>query len=154
MTFVHMTSNGFEGFEAGTSFALATQPVAEKDDEMERDYEWRTKRFFADLPSLKRSAASPANVMAKRIGARKVRAKSGGDFENRLAGRIISPFFSAISGSAVARGVSASKTRWASAFSPKASASTKTRPKLARQPLVLMVKAARFRLQRSSMTAY
>lgn len=105
--FVHATSNGFEGAEAGTSYSLGTQPVAEKDDEMERDYEWRTKRFFADLPSPETIGRIAGERTARRIGARKIASqKAPVIFENRLAGRIISPLFAAISGSSVARGVS------------------------------------------------
>jgi len=106
-TFVHATSTGFEGAESATSYSLGTQPVAEKDDEMERDYEWRTKRFFADLPSAEEIGRIAGERTARRLGARKVASqKAAVIFENRLAGRIISPLFSAISGSSVARGVS------------------------------------------------
>ncbi|MGQ0531152.1 MAG: TldD/PmbA family protein [Caulobacteraceae bacterium] len=106
-TFVHATSNGFEGTETGTSYSLGTQPVAERDDEMERDYEWRTKRFFADLPSPEEIGRIAGERTARRIGARKIASqKAAVIFENRLAGRIISPLFSAISGASVARGVS------------------------------------------------
>jgi PmbA protein len=106
-TFVYATSTGFEASEAGTSYSLGTQPVAEKDDEMERDYEWRTKRFFADLPSPEEIGRIAGERTARRIGAKKIASqKAPVIFENRLAGRIISPFFSAISGSSVARGVS------------------------------------------------
>jgi PmbA protein len=106
-TFVHITSNGFEGYESGTSYSLGTQPVAEQDDEMERDYEWRTKRFFADLPSPEEIGRIAGERTARRVGAKKIASqKAPVIFENRLAGRVISPFFSAISGSSVARGVS------------------------------------------------
>lgn len=74
---------------------------------MERDYEWRTKRFFADLPSAEEIGRIAGERTARRIGARKVPSqKAAVIFENRLAGRIISPVFSAISGASVARGVS------------------------------------------------
>ena len=106
-TFVYATSNGFEASETSTSYSLGTQPVAEKDDEMERDYEWRTKRFFADLPTPEAIGRIAGERTARRIGARKIASqKAPVIFENRLAGRIISPLFSAISGSSVARGVS------------------------------------------------
>ncbi|HYD87248.1 MAG TPA: metallopeptidase TldD-related protein [Vitreimonas sp.] len=105
--FVHATSTGFEGAESATSYSLGTQPVAEKGDEMERDYEWRTKRFFADLPSAEEIGRIAGERTTRRLGARKVASqKAPVIFENRLAGRIISPFFSAISGASVARGVS------------------------------------------------
>ncbi len=106
-TFVYATSTGFEATESGTSYSLGTQPVAEKDDEMERDYEWRTKRFFSDLPSPEEIGRIAGERTARRIGARKIASqKAPVIFENRLAGRIIGPLFSAMSGSSVARGVS------------------------------------------------
>lgn len=106
-TFAQLTSNGFQGFESSTSYSLGTQPVAEKDDEMERDYEWRTKRFFADLPSPEEIGRIAGERTVTRLGARKIASqKAPVIFENRIAGRIIGPLFSAISGSAVARGVS------------------------------------------------
>jgi PmbA protein len=105
--FVYMTSSGFEGAESATSYSLGTQPVAEKDDEMERDYEWRTKRFFADLPAAEDIGRVAGERTARRLGARKVASqKAAVIFENRLAGRILSPFMGGISGAAVARGVS------------------------------------------------
>lgn len=106
-SFVYATSDGFEGAESATAYSLGTQPVAEKDDEMERDYEWRTKRFFGDLASPEEIGRIAGERTARRLGAKKVASqKASVIFENRLAGRIISPFFGAISGSAVARGVS------------------------------------------------
>ncbi len=106
-SFVYATSDGFEGAESATSYSLGTQPIAEKDDAMERDYEWRTKRYFADLPSAESIGRIAGERTARRLGARKIASqKASVIFENRLAGRILSPIFSAISGSAVARGVS------------------------------------------------
>lgn len=106
-SFVYATSHGFEGAESSTAYSLGTQPVAEKDDDMERDYEWRTKRFFADLPSPEEIGRIAGERTARRLGAKKVASqKATVIFENRLAGRILSPIFSGISGSAVARGVS------------------------------------------------
>jgi PmbA protein len=106
-TFVYATSDGFEGAESSTAYSLGTQPVAEKDDDMERDYEWRTKRFLADLPSPEEIGRIAGERTARRLGAKKVASqKAAVIFENRLAGRILSPLFSGISGAAVARGVS------------------------------------------------
>ncbi len=107
-TFVYATSDGFEGAESSTSYSLGTQPIAANDDEdMERDYEWRTKRFFADLPAPEEIGRIAGERTARRLGARKVDSqKAAVIFENRLAGRILSPFLGGISGAAVARGVS------------------------------------------------
>jgi PmbA protein len=106
-TFVYATSHGFEGYETATSYSLGTQPIAERGDDMERDYEWRTKRFFSDLPSPEQIGRIAGERTARRLGARKIPSqKAPTIFENRLAGRILSPLFGGISGSAVARGVS------------------------------------------------
>ncbi len=106
-TFVHATSTGFEGAESGTSYSLGTQPVAERGDDMERDYEWRTKRFFGDLPSAEAIGRIAGERTARKLGARKIASqKASVIFENRIAGRILAPFLSGISGAAVARGVS------------------------------------------------
>jgi PmbA protein len=105
--FVYATSAGFEGSETGTSYSLGTQPIAENGDDMERDYEWRTKRFFADLPAAQEIGRIAGERTAQRLGARKLDStKAPVIFENRLAGRILSPVFGAIAGSSVARGVS------------------------------------------------
>jgi PmbA protein len=106
-TFVYATSSGFEGSETSTSYSIGTQPIAERDGAMERDYEYRTKRFFEDLPPPQEIGRIAGVRTAKRLGSRKLESmKAAVIFENRLAGRIISPVFGAISGSSVARGVS------------------------------------------------
>jgi PmbA protein len=105
--FVYATSSGFEGAESGTSYSLGTQPIAERGDDMERDYEWRTKRFLEDLPAPSEIGRLAGERTARRLGARKIASqKAAVIFENRLAGRLLGPFFGGISGSAVARGVS------------------------------------------------
>lgn len=106
-TFAYATSDGFEGAERATSYSLGAQPIAGKDDDMERDYEWRTKRFFADLPAADEIGRIAGERTARRLGARKVESqKAAVIFENRLAGRMLSPFLGAINGTSVARGVS------------------------------------------------
>ena len=93
--FVYATSNGFEGSERSTAYSLGTQPIAERDDKMERDYEWRTKRFLADLPDAAEIGRIAGERTAARLGSRKLNSqKAAVIFENRLAGRIISPAFS------------------------------------------------------------
>jgi PmbA protein len=106
-SFVYATSAGFEGAETGTSYSLGAQPIAQRGEDMERDYEYRTKRFFADLPAPEEIGRIAGERTARRLGSRKLEStKAPVIFENRLAGRIISPVFAAISGSSVARGVS------------------------------------------------
>jgi PmbA protein len=105
--FVYATSDGFQGAEAGTSYSLGTQPVAERGDDMERDYEYRTKRFFADLASPEEIGRIAGERTVARLGARKIAStKAPVIFENRLAGRILGPLFSGINGASIARGTS------------------------------------------------
>jgi PmbA protein len=99
--------DGFLGAESATSYSLGTQPVAECGDDMERDYEWRTKRFFADLPSPKSIGRIAGDRAAARLGAKKIASqKAAVIFENRLAGRIIGPFLLRHLRLSMARGVS------------------------------------------------
>ena len=74
---------------------------------MERDYEYASRRHFADLPDAAEIGRIAGERAAARLGARKLEStRAAVIFENRLAGRILSPFLSGISGTAVARGVS------------------------------------------------
>lgn len=106
------TSDGFAGQSRASSYSIGASPVAERDGKMERDYEGRTTRFFAELPApadLGRRAGERATA---RLGSRKLESrKAPVIFENRIASRIIGPMLGAISGAAVARGVSFMKDR-------------------------------------------
>lgn len=105
--FVYATSDGFEGADGATSYSLGAQPIAERDGKMERDYEYKTKRFLADLPAPDTIGKTAGERAAARLGSRKLNSQRAPViFENRLASRIISPFLSGISGAAVARGTS------------------------------------------------
>ncbi|NWG55081.1 MAG: TldD/PmbA family protein [Hydrogenophilaceae bacterium] len=104
---VYATSDGFLGRAAGTHFSLGVSPIAERDGAKERDYEYKTRRFLADLPDPEEIGAVAGARAARRLGSRKLEStRAGVIFEPRLAGRIIGPFISAINGAAVARGVS------------------------------------------------
>jgi PmbA protein len=106
-TFVYATSDGFEGADSGTSYSVGTTAIAERDDKMERDYEYRSKRFFADLPDAAGVGKIAGERAAARLGPRKLDSqKAPVIFENRLAGRILSPIISGISGSSITRGTS------------------------------------------------
>ncbi|MBI1252413.1 MAG: TldD/PmbA family protein [Alphaproteobacteria bacterium] len=101
------TSDGFVGYARGASFSLGAQPLAEKGDQKERDYEYRTERFLADLPAPETIGRIAGERAARRLGARKIASCTAPViFEQRLASRMLGAFFGGISGSAVARGVS------------------------------------------------
>ncbi|MBY0565320.1 MAG: TldD/PmbA family protein [Hyphomonadaceae bacterium] len=105
--FTYATSDGFEASDQSTSYGIGVQAIAGRGDDMERDYEGRSKRFFADLPQADALGRIAGERAVRRLGSKKIESqKAPVIFENRVASSILSPFFSAISGPSVARGVS------------------------------------------------
>ncbi len=119
--FLYCNANGFSGGEAATSYSVGVQPVAERDGKLERDYEWRTRRFLADLPDPPAIGAIAGQRAAARLGARKLESvRAPVIFENRIAASILGPLLSGISGAAVARGVSFVKDKLGARVAPEA----------------------------------
>jgi PmbA protein len=105
--FAFATSTGFRGGARGTTYYVGCSALAEKDGHKERDYEGRTQRFLADLPAPEMIGKLAGQRAVARLGARKVESqKAAVIFENRMARGVIAPLLGAISGGAVARGVS------------------------------------------------
>lgn len=103
----YATSDGFMGFVRGGSYGVGVSVIAEKDGAKERDYESRSRRHFADLPSAEEIGKAAGARAAARLGARKIDSQRAAViFEPRVAGRLIGPMLGAISGTAIARGVS------------------------------------------------
>jgi PmbA protein len=100
-------SEGFKGEQRGTASSLSAGVIAGEGGEMEQGYEGRSTRWFADLPAPEAIGAEAGRRAAASLGARKLASMTAPViFENRLAGALISPLLGAISGPAVARGVS------------------------------------------------
>lgn len=107
-----VTSHGFDGAHRGSSFSLGVGVIAEKDGAKERGGEHRATRHLSDLPGAEAIGAEAGRRAAQRLGARKIASTTAPViFENRLAAQLISPFVQAMSGPAVARGVSFLKDR-------------------------------------------
>lgn len=105
--FAYANSNGFAGGAQGTTFSVGVSPLAERDGQKERDWEGRTRRFLADLPAASEIGRLAGERVVARLGARKIAScKAPVIFESRMARSLIGPVLSAISGGAVARGVS------------------------------------------------
>ncbi|MBU6372669.1 MAG: TldD/PmbA family protein [Alphaproteobacteria bacterium] len=103
----YATADGFFAAHEGGSYGLSVAPLAERDGAKERDYEYRTTRRFADLPTPAALGRAAGERAVARLGARKIESrKAPVIFENRIAARLIGPMLGAISGAAVARGVS------------------------------------------------
>lgn len=101
------TSDGFSGGSRASSYGVGVSPLAERDGKKERDWEGRTTRFLAELPSAAMLGRIAGERAVARLGPRKIDScKAPVIFESRLAGAMVGPMLGAISGAAIARGVS------------------------------------------------
>lgn len=104
---VFRTSHGFCGRSSGSSFGLGLSVMAERDGTKERDYDGCSVRWLRDLPVAESIGRSAGERAVARLGARKLDScKAPVIFENRVAGRLFGAMLGAISGPAIARGVS------------------------------------------------
>ena len=107
-----VTSDGFSGLHRASGFSLSASAVAGEGSHMERGGEGRSVRHGADLPSASAIGAEAGKRAVQRLGARKIDSTTAPViFENRLATSLIGPLIGAVSGPAVARGVSFLKDR-------------------------------------------
>src|SRR6185295_6899362 len=106
------TSEGFLGGYTGTSRSVAASVIAGEGTEMERDYDYATARFASDLESAESVGKRAGERAVKRLGPRKVKTQSVPVFfDPRVSSSLIGHFVGAISGAAIARGVSFLKDR-------------------------------------------
>ncbi|OYX35463.1 MAG: modulator protein [Caulobacterales bacterium 32-69-10] len=102
-----VTSAGFVGAHKASGFSLSASAIAGEGGGMERGGEGRSTRHLADLPTPASIGAEAGRKAVARLGARKIDSTTAPVlFENRLATSLLSPLVGAISGAAVARGVS------------------------------------------------
>lgn len=105
-------TNGFRSFKTGTSTSLGLAAVAERDGQMERDYDSWSVRFLKDRPAAEEIGKTAGERTIARLGARKVATqKAAVIFDRRVSDALISAFLGAISGPSIARGVSFLKDR-------------------------------------------
>ena len=101
------TSAGFLGGYTATSRSVAVSVIAGDGTDMERDYDYSQSRFSDDLESAEKVGKSAAERAVKRLNPRKVKTQAVPVFyEPRVSGSLIGHFAGAISGAAIARGVS------------------------------------------------
>ena len=106
------TSEGFLGGYTGTSRSVAVSVIAGEGTEMERDYDYAHSRFAADLESAEAVGKRAAERAVKRLNPRKVKTQSVPVFfDPRVSPSLLGHFAGAISGAAIARGVSFLKDR-------------------------------------------
>ncbi len=101
------TSAGFLGGYAATSHGVSVSVIAGEDTEMERDYDYSSARYGSDLDSAEAVGRRAAERALKRLRPRKVKTQNVPVFfDPRVSASLVGHFVGAISGSAIARGVS------------------------------------------------
>jgi PmbA protein len=102
-----VTSSGFKGAFAATTSSLSAQAIAGEGAAMEQAGEGRATRWDGDLPPPQVIGAEAGRRAAASLNARKIASTTAPViFENRLATALLGPLVGAVSGPAVARGVS------------------------------------------------
>ena len=106
------TSEGFYGRYAGTSHGIGVAVLAGEGTGMERDYDQASARHAGDLKSAAEIGTSAGERAVKRLNPRKVKSQSVPViFDTRESAGLLGHFAGAISGAAIARGVSFLKDR-------------------------------------------
>ncbi|HEY7899671.1 MAG TPA: metallopeptidase TldD-related protein [Caulobacteraceae bacterium] len=106
------TSSGFVGSFRASASSISAQAIAGEGGEMEQAGEGRANRWRDDLPAPELVGAEAGRRAVSALGARKIASTTAPViFENRLSSSLLGPFIGAISGPAVARGVSFLKDR-------------------------------------------
>ena len=101
------TSGGFSAPHEVSGFSLYTSVIAEDAGGMERAGEGRFVRWQSDMPGADAIGLKAGQDAVKRLGARKIESTTAAIiFQNEIASGFLGGFSGAISGPAVARGVS------------------------------------------------
>lgn len=105
-------TNGFAAHKVSSSIGLGLAAVAEADGKMERDYESRSARYLEDMPSPEEIGRIAGERTVARLSPRKVATqKAAIIYDRRLSSSLLGSLIGAISGPAIARGVSFLKDR-------------------------------------------
>ncbi|HEV2364799.1 MAG TPA: TldD/PmbA family protein [Caulobacteraceae bacterium] len=101
------TSGGFRGRHQASGFSLSAQAIAGEGAAMEQGSESRAARWLEDLPEPARIGVEAGDRAVAALGARKISSTTAPVIiENRIAASLLSALVGAVSGPAVARGVS------------------------------------------------
>ncbi len=102
-----ITTGGFSGGWKSSSHGLSVAAFASNGDDMERDYDYKSTRWLEDLATPKSIGIRAGERAIARLGAKQMAsANLPVLFERRVANSLLSTFVGAISGAAIARGVS------------------------------------------------
>jgi PmbA protein len=114
-------SNGFAGAYSGSNHGVSVAVLSGTGTAMERDYDYATAIYGADLRDPAEIGRSAGERAVKRLGARKMpTCRCPVVFEPRVARSLLSHLLGAITGPAIARGTSFLKDRLGQRISPEA----------------------------------
>jgi PmbA protein len=114
-------SNGFAGAYSGSSQGVSASVIAGSGTGMERDYDYASAIFAADLRDPAEIGKSAGERAVKRLGAKKMpTCRCPVVFDPRVARGFISHLLGAISGPSIARGTSFLKDRLGERIFPEA----------------------------------
>jgi len=100
-------ANGFSGSYQSSHFSLSISVIAGKDDTMERDYAYSSKRHFADLRAPIEIGQEAAEKTLRRLNPRKVQTCNVPViFDPRVSRTLLGHLAGAINGQGIARGTS------------------------------------------------
>jgi PmbA protein len=112
-------TNGFARAYATSSHSLAASVLAGQGTAMERDYDFATAVYGADLRPPGEIGRSAGERAVRRLGARKVKsARLPVVYDERVAGGLVRSLSGAINGAAVARGTSFLKDKMGAKLFP------------------------------------
>ncbi len=101
---VLVTSHGFRGAYLGSNHSIAMTAIAGEGTGMERDYDYSSVRFAADLESPEKIGRIAGERTIARLNPRKVSTrKVPVIYDRRVAATLVSHLASAVNGSAIAR---------------------------------------------------
>ncbi|MGZ8530724.1 MAG: TldD/PmbA family protein [Candidatus Binatia bacterium] len=104
---VYVSSHGFAGEYAGSTFGHSVSPVAKQDGAMQRDYWYSSTRKFANLESSQHVGERAAQRVLRRLGGRKVKTcEVPVVFDPEMAASLLRSLASALSGYALYKGAS------------------------------------------------
>ncbi|MDC3145406.1 metallopeptidase TldD-related protein [Candidatus Pelagibacter sp.] len=110
--FVLANSNGFMNGYKTSNFNMSCVAVAKKDNQMERDYDFTSKRHFSDLINPSNIGESAASNTVKKLDPKKIKSeKIGVVFDKKISKGILNVLSSAISAAAISRGTSFLKNK-------------------------------------------
>jgi len=114
-------SNGFAGAYSGSSHGVSASVIAGSGTGMERDYEYASAIYAADLRDPAEVGKSAGERAVKRLGAKKMpTCRCPVVFDPRVARSFLSHLLGAVSGPAIARGTSFLKDRLSERIFPEA----------------------------------